>query len=67
MCQKQAVKFSHVIHIKREGGCEVEEAEEVVRETERGGWGGERHKGWSDAVGVIKPASTNTTQVQCAD
>lgn len=24
MCQKQAVKFSHVIHIRSEGGCGVE-------------------------------------------
>lgn len=31
-----------------------------------GGKGG-RHKGWSDAVAVIKPASTNTSQVQCTD
>lgn len=25
MCQKQAVKFSHVIHIRSQGGCEEEE------------------------------------------
>ena len=70
MCQKQAVKFSHVIHIRSKGGCEEEEEEEegvgeggLERRLEerrgeerRGG----RHKGWSDAVAVIKPASTNT-------
>lgn len=55
MCQKQAVKFSHVIHIRSEGGCEEEE--EGEREGWRGGrGGGGRHKGWSDAVSVIKPA-----------
>ena len=74
MCQKQAVKFSHVIHIRSKGGCEEEEEEEEEgvgegglegrREGEerRGAKGrrGGRHKGWSDAVAVIKPASTNT-------
>lgn len=68
MCQKQAVKFSHVIHIRSEGGCGVEggggdRGSEGVSE----GGGGGRHKGWSDAVAVIKPASTNTSQVQCTD
>lgn len=29
MCQKQAVKFSHVIHIRSEGGSEEEEEEGV--------------------------------------
>ena len=29
MCQKQAVKFSHVIHIRSKGGCEEEEEEGV--------------------------------------
>lgn len=42
MCQKQAVKFSHVIHIRSEGGCEEEEVEgrergEGWREEEEGG------------------------------
>lgn len=75
MCQKRAVKFSHVIHIRKEGGregggCEEqkEEEEEDGREGKgREGWRGRRrgvrHKGWSDAVAVIKPASTNTSQV----
>lgn len=31
MCQKQAVKFSHVIHIRSEGGSEEEEEEEGAR------------------------------------
>lgn len=64
MCQKQAVKFSHVIHIRSEGGSEKEE------EGAKGGRDGgreRRHKGWSDAVSVTKPASTNTSQVYCTD
>lgn len=32
MCQKQAVKFSHVIHIRSQGGCEEEEVDEGVME-----------------------------------
>lgn len=55
MCQKQAVKSSHVIHKRR------------TREEgagEEGTWtGGGHYKGWSDAVSVIKPAWTNTGQV----
>lgn len=57
MRQKQAVKFSHVIHTRRR---EVEEAGGRRRRRRRGG----RHKGWFDAVSVIKPASTNTNQVK---
>lgn len=61
MCQKQAVKFSHVIHIRSEGGCEEEEEEGAMEERRGGEGGGGRHKGWSDAVAVIKPALTNTS------
>lgn len=28
------------------------------------GWTGGRHKGWSDAVSVIKPASTDASVLQ---
>lgn len=55
MCQRQAVKFSHVIHIRSEGGCEEEE---IRREVEGGREAEEEggcDKGWSDAVSVIKP------------
>lgn len=51
MCQRQAVKFSHVIHIRSEGGLWGG----------GGGWqeegwkeGGGHHKGWSDACGSYK-------------
>ncbi len=41
MCQKQAVKFIHVIHIRSEGGCEEEEEEEEEAEGAREGWRGD--------------------------
>lgn len=67
MCQRQAVKFSHVIHIRSEGGV-WGGGGGVVRGGMEGGMEGGREGGITKAglmhVAVIKPASTNASQVQ---
>lgn len=47
--------------------CDSYEENRREGELERKGqdWEGGHYKGWSDAVSVIKPASTNTGQVFC--